>query len=71
MIVLIEKSTKELKFWLENLQLIKGKTFRNSQPQITISTDPSLKGCVGGRGVLMAKVKKPGELRHFRRRKII
>ena len=33
---------------MENLQLIKGKTFKNSQPQITISTDASLKSCRGG-----------------------
>ena len=42
MIVLIEKSRKELKFWLENLQLTKGKTFKNSQLQITILYQPML-----------------------------
>ena len=44
MIVLTEEARKELQWWVENLQLTKGKTLINSQPQITISTDASLEG---------------------------
>ena len=44
MIVLTEKSRKELQWWVGKLQLIKGKTLINSQPQITVSTDASLEG---------------------------
>ena len=44
MIVLTEETRKELQWWVENLQLTKGKTLINSQLQITISTDASLEG---------------------------
>ena len=44
MIVLTEEARKELQWWVENLQLTKGKTLINLQPQITISTDASLEG---------------------------
>ena len=44
MIVLTEKSRKELQWWVGNLQLIKEKTLINSQPQITVSIDSSLEG---------------------------
>ena len=46
MIVLTEKARKELQLWVGNLQLTKGKTLINSQPQLTISTDTSLEGWV-------------------------
>ena len=36
MIVLTEEATKELQWWLQNLELTKGKTLINSQSQITI-----------------------------------
>ena len=53
MIVLTEEARKELEWWVENLQLTKGKTLINPQPQITISTDASLEGWGGGgRGLL-------------------
>ena len=44
MIVFTEEARKELHWWVENLQLTKGKTLINSQPLITISTDISLGG---------------------------
>ena len=44
MIVLTEEARKELQWWVENLQLTKGKTLINLQPQITVSTDASLEG---------------------------
>ena len=44
MIVFTEEARKELQWWVENLQLTKGKTLINSQPLITISTDASLEG---------------------------
>ena len=50
MIVLTEEARKELEWWVENLQLTKGKTLINPQPQITISTDASLEGWGGGGG---------------------
>ena len=69
MIVLTEEARKELEWWVENLQLTKGKTLINPQPQITISTDASLEG--GGEGGGSAKVKRRGVLGHVRRKKII
>ena len=37
-------SKKKLQWWVKKLQLTKGKTLINSQPQITISTDACLEG---------------------------
>ena len=48
LIVLTEEARKELQRLLENLQLTKGKTLINSQPQLTISTHPSVEGGRGG-----------------------
>ena len=47
MIVLTEEARKELQWWVDNLQLTKGKTLINSQPQITTSTNASLEGWAG------------------------
>ena len=45
---------------MENLQLTKEKTFKNSQPQITISTDASLKSCGGEEGGAYGQGRKTG-----------